>query len=120
MRHWRETHHREDLGDLSGRRIENALLADCRITGLAGARIANCDLRGTEIDIQDLRKLLGVTVTLDCFTFDGLKPSEFVVDAMTYLLSTCDIADSKRQQLRSTIDSSRLQHFDRAFKVLGR
>lgn len=119
-RNWRNVHYRKNLGDVRGRRFQNELISECHVTNVAGAYIVNCDCRGTHLDIDDVRKLLGVTVTLDCYTFDGLKLSELALDTFLYLLTHTEDNDYKREQVRSLIDPVRRSFFDRAFELLGR
>jgi len=119
LRNWNAKHYREKMGDLSGRTLQNELLAECEITGLARAVLRDCDLRGTRVNIDDLRRLLGVTVTLDCYTFSGLVLSELVFDAFLFLLSLTEGNDDKRDRVRSIINPRHLLYLQRAFDCLG-
>lgn len=119
-RDWSRTYYREDLGNVSGRSFANALISECRIEKLSRARFENCDLRGTEIAASSLDDLLGVTLTLDCFTFKGLRMSSFSFKSMLYLMTMTEGNDEERADLRRVIGPALCARFDRQFEVLGR
>ncbi len=120
LRDWKEIHQNEDLGSVRGRRFENALISECRVTDVAKARFINCDLRGTRVDIDNPARLLGVTMTLDCYSLDGLRPSELVLDTWLFLLSRTDGNDDKRAGMLGLIDPLHRIQLERAFEFLGR
>ena len=118
LRHWKATHHNEDFGDASGRRFENELFSSCRFTRITGARFINCDMRESEIAVDDIRDLLGCAATLDCFTFSSLKLSDVALDALLFLISSADIPRERKDAIRALLPASRLELFDGLFERL--
>jgi len=114
-RQFSETHQGEALGDVRGRRFDNALLADCEIARIAGATFKNCVMDGSSIQADDIRDILGVTVTLDCFTFVGLRLSPVTLDAFLYLLVQTTGNDTTRAKVEAAIDPQRLRLFRKLF-----
>ena len=115
LRAYSETHISEAMPDLSGRRFYGALLADCRIGKAAGAVFKDCVLAGTEFAVEDVRDFLGLTVTLDCFTFEDVKLSPVALDAILFLLTMTKGNDAARERIRQTMDPERLKLFRRLF-----
>lgn len=101
---------------MAGRKFENELFSGCRFTRLARAQFIHCDLRESEIAVRDIRDMLGVTATLDCFTFEGVKLSEVAVDGLLFLLTLAAIPQEKKDAIRALIPSARLEFFDRIFE----
>ena len=118
LRNWRAVRHNQDLGDVSGRRFVNELISGCKVSRVAGAIFLGCDLRGTEVAIDDIRDLVGVSLTLDCFSFHFLKLSPVATDGLLYLISLADIPQDKKDAIRALIPSSRLEEFETAFRTV--
>ena len=119
MKREREAHYNEEFGDVRGQVFNNQLLHRCHITGMSNATFKKCNLRNSHIDIKSLTDILGVTMTLDCFTFNELRLSPEVLDALIFLLTTTAENDEKRAALRSMIDPKRLRLLERQFEVLA-
>lgn len=114
----RENRHGERLGDVSGRKFVLTNLSSCEIDRATGAEFIHCSLRGARVVSRDIRDFLGVTLTLDCQTFDGLELPEPVFDALLNLLAMTAGNDEKRKGLRALIDPKRRELFDRIFPTL--
>jgi len=118
LRQFSETHIDERLPDLRGLRFRDALFHDCRIGRVAGAVFERCAMAGSSVEVDDPRDLLGVTATLDCFTFRGLRLSSVALDALIFLLTMTVGNDATRKKLESCIDPRRLQLFRTMFPNL--
>jgi len=103
------------MGDVSGRRFYNELFSGCTFTRVAGASFIRCDMRGSHVAAEDVRDVLGVVFTADCFTFSGLRMSPTSLDGMLYLLTLTEGNDETRGRLRELIGSERLALFDLIF-----
>jgi hypothetical protein len=108
----------QKLGDVSGQKFVLTNLTACEISRATGAEFVHCSLRDARITSSDIRDFLGVTLTLDCQTFEGLEFTEPVFDALLNLLAMTRGNDAKRAGLRALIDPKRLAVFDRIFPDL--
>lgn len=115
LRAYSETHIGESLPDLTGRRFYGALLADCKLGRVAGAVFKDCVLAGSELQASDVRDFLGVTLTLDCFTFEGLRLSPEALDGILFLLTMTQGNDATREKIAAAIDPERLKLYRRLF-----
>jgi hypothetical protein len=70
---------------------------DCTFHKLGGATLANCSLSGCKFAMTDPRDILGLTVTMDCFTFENLEVTEEVFDAL--LLLICKTKGNTKKRL---------------------
>jgi len=114
-RKFSEVHQDAPLGDVRNRPFRNALLSDCVLTRIAGATFENCVMAGSSVQADDIRDILGATVTLDCFTFEGLRLSPTTLDAFLYLLVQTVGNDTTRAKLEAAIDPQRLRLFRKLF-----
>lgn len=105
--------------DLTNSRIRDVSFRDCRIVSLQSALLEHCQLDTCRLDITDLRLLLDSTVTLNCFTFDGLEMTPESFDAFLYLFTITRGNDKKRAAVRDLIDPLRLRMFEKLFPVMG-
>lgn len=110
----------QDFPDVRGRRFENVLFSGCKIGRAAGAEFINCTFRETEFTATDLRDLLGMGVTLDCFFFGGVRMTPAVMDALIHLLTLTKGNDSVRGKLLGIIDPVRLRFLQRFFETTER
>lgn len=115
LRQYSETHFDKNLGDVSGRRFINALLSRCKFTKVKDAQFLHCVMEGSEIACTDLHDLLGASITLSCFSFEGLKLSPETLDAILFLLTISDGNEETRERIRQIIDPQRLRLLERAF-----
>lgn len=72
----------------------------------------------TKFEPKSLSDMLGVTLTLDCFTFDGFHWNELAMDAMLYLLSMTAGNDERRAILRRMVRPESLIDFEKLFLKL--
>jgi len=114
-RNYSEVHQGETLLDLRWRRFAGALFADCTFRDVSGAVFQDCVLHGSRLDTEDIREMLGVTLSLDCFTFDGLHLSPTALDGFLYLLTMTAGNDETRAKVEAAIDPARLKLFRRIF-----
>lgn len=115
MRAYKAVYQGATFEDVRGRRFDNALLSDCVLRRIAGATFCNCVLAGSTVDADDIRDILGATVTLDCFTFEGLRLSPTTLDAFLYLLTLTTGNDTTRGRLEAAIEPQRLRLFQKLF-----
>lgn len=120
MGKWTQVLVGESLGDVSGRRFERAVLRDCTITKVNGARFINCDLYHSALEVDEIYHMLGVTITLDCFSFEGLRLSEVALNSILFLLTTTLGNDSKRQRILGLLSEDEVYRFRRLFECLSR
>lgn len=66
---------------------DNALFFNCKFNNIKGLTLKNCDLNQSSFEVEDIKDALGFTVTLDCFSFNGVKLSPELFDL--YLLLLC-------------------------------
>lgn len=64
----------------------NAEFYDCEFQKLGGATLANSSLSGCKFTMTDPRDIIGLTVTMDCFTFENLELSPEVFDMLLLLI----------------------------------
>ena len=110
-------YYRETL-DLSSARQVRALIRECDIIGLRGAQLINCTMTGSRVLVNDVRGLLGVTLTMDCLTFEDVEVPEILLDLLLYLLTRTRGNESKRGSIRALIDGRRVREFDKIFPLL--
>jgi hypothetical protein len=115
---WRNSRIEENLGDISGRRFVRENLHGSRITVMRGAVLEHCNMAEVQIEPKRLSDLLGVTMTIDCFSFEDLRMNELAMDAMLYLLAKTKGNDEKREVLKSLISAKNKHDFDLLFDRL--
>jgi hypothetical protein len=115
---WRESHHDEDLSEIRGRRFSRTLFATCRFEDMRGAHFEHCCFIYSKIQPRSLSDILGVTLTLDCFTFDTLEFNELGLDAILYLLTMTKGNDEKREIIKRLISPDNATDFAKLFAKL--
>ena len=116
---WRNVWRNLDLHDMTGRRFLKELFHACRFEKLAGVVFERCCLMGSSWKPRRAEDMLGVTVTMDCFTFEGLEMNELAFDAFLYMLVMTRGNDAKRDMVRRLIDPRHLRYFEKAFPQVG-
>lgn len=104
--------------DASARGYVHVKFKDCTFTNLRGAHIVNCLLENCRIAIDDPRKLLGATITLNCNTFGQIKLSPMTADCILYLAAMGAPDEAKRAKIQEVIAPERLALFERLFPIL--
>lgn len=115
LRDYAATHFKEALPDVSGCHFQNELFSECTFGRVRGAEFKNCVLAGSNFEADDIRDILGVTLTLDCFTFENMEPSALALDAILFLLTMTRGNGAARQKIEAAIDPERLEKFRRLF-----
>jgi len=115
LRKYAATHFNEELSGLFGRRFSNELFSGCTFGSVRGAEFAHCVMHDCVLEAEDMRDILGVTLTLDCHTFGGVRFSPTALDAILFLLTTTKGNDATRQKIEAAIDPERLEKFRRLF-----
>lgn len=115
MNGWRENHIGENLGDVSTRRFVRENFFECTITCMRNTVFEHCSLAFTKLEPKRISDLLGLTMTLDCFTFQDLEMNELAFEILLYLISTSKGNDEKREAIRSLISAKNLRYFKNEF-----
>lgn len=113
---WRNEHHGENLPDLEGMRFSRELFANCVLKRVKSTIFEHCSLQFSHMQPESLDDILGVTMTLDCFSFEDVEWNELSFDAILYLLTLTRGNDEKRAILRRMVSDKQLEAFDRVFK----
>lgn len=104
--------------DVSDMAFVRVLFRDCTFRKLRGAHIVNCTFERCTLDTDDPREILGVTTTLNCRTFEGLKFSPAAMDAVLHLVAMgCSDAE-QREKILAVIDPHRLKLYGKIWHKL--
>lgn len=98
-----------------GKRFLRALFFGCVLKRLRGTTFEHCSLQGSSMEPDRLEDILGVTMTLDCFSWQYVSLNSLAFDAMLFLLSITKGNDSKREVLKRLISEEnrpQLQKFE--------
>lgn len=98
--------------DLSGAPLghrENELFFNCTFKDLRNTTFKNCDLNHSKFTSDRAEELLGLTVTLNCHSFENVELSPFVFDLMLTLLLKTKGNVEKRRKLIEVIGEDRLR-----------
>jgi len=76
---------------------------NCVFRKLNGVIFENCDMNHSRLVATDVRDVLGLTVTLDCKTFENVELSPEMFDAFLCLLCKTKGNDEKRKELLKII-----------------
>jgi hypothetical protein len=105
---FRATHIDEDLKGVSIGSRENELFFNCELKYLRGATLKNCVLTNSKVLTDRVEDALGLTVTLDCHTFEDLELSPLMFDLLLVLLLKTKGNVEKRRQLIAVIGRARV------------
>ena len=111
LRTYKEVHIGEAFPVLSGDHT-NELFYNCSVDKVAGLTLKHCVLSGTQFVTQGIKNLLGLTVTLDCNTFNNVEFSADMFDLMLLLLCKTKGNTEKRAKLIEVVGR------DRAYQLL--
>lgn len=106
LRQFSELHIDEDCRDLTGQH-ENGLFFNCKFEKLNGLTLKDCDLNRSQFVTETLRDALGLTLTLDCFSFKGVELSPLLFDLLLLMLHISAGNDEKRERLLDVIGQHR-------------
>ena len=118
-RKWTAQHEHEIISQ-PGRRFNREFFYACEFRNLRGSMLHQCSGVNCKLDPASPEDLFGATVTLDCYTFEGLELNELAFDSLLYLLSITTGNDRKRQQVLSLIEGTRRAEFESLFQKIGR
>lgn len=100
MANWRKISDSKNLPDVSGQTFFRELFYNCRFENVRNATFNQCCLLNSKFDARNLADVLGVTMSLDCFTFSGLEFNDAAFSGIVQLLSMTKGNDEKRAILR--------------------
>jgi hypothetical protein len=103
--------------NLEGQGFVRALFVNCQITRLRNTTLAKCTMSGCSLEPADIRDILGITITLNCHTWDHFRMSPLTLDAILYLI-TRGAAPEEQERVRSVIDPHRRDLFAKVFPLL--
>ncbi len=93
--------------------VQNNLLYNCEVTDLTGVSLINCDLNQSKILIDDIAKLCGLVLSMNCGSFRNVTLSGLVFDCMVMLLYSTKGNDSKRRKLLSLLGKDRVKELSK-------
>lgn len=96
----------KDCSALSGHH-ENVAFRNCTFNSLNGLTLQNCDLTESKFLTAELQKALGLTVTLNCLSFNEVELSPLLFDLMLLLLAKTKGNNKKRAALIDVIGRAR-------------
>jgi len=105
---------------VAGKRFVKALFYGCKLRNVRGTVFQNCCMRGSALEPQRVEEMLGLTVTLDCFTFDGVLLNSLAFDSILNLLAMTKGNDEKREMLKRMISENNRKQIDDATERLQR
>lgn len=109
---WRAIHDSQNLPDVSGKHFVRELFYGCRFENVRNATFQQCCLLNSKFDARNLTDVLGVTMSLDCFTFSGLEFNDAAFSGIVQLLSLTKGNDEKRAILRRLASEQSIQEHD--------
>lgn len=107
-RQFSKIHIDEDCNGISGCH-DNALFFNCKFGNIKGLTLKNCDLNQSTFDVKTFKDALGVTITLDCFSFNGVKLSPELFEMYLLLLCMTEGNDEKREAVKSIIGKEKAE-----------
>lgn len=106
---------REDCTDTTGFH-EKELFYECKFRKLNKLTLKDCDLNQSEILTEKIEDAKDFTVTLNCFSFNGVKLTSFIFDLLLALLITTRGNDKKREMLYEVIGRNRAEALTRLLR----
>ena len=92
---------------------------DCTFHKLNGVMLKNATLRGSKFAMTKPEDIIGLTITMDCFTFDSLELSEEVFDMMLLLICKTKGNTAKRLRIiRDIVGNDKAAHLLKQMKRL--
>ncbi len=112
FRAYKEIHNREVFEEVPPPK-NNVEFYNCTFKNLANATLTNCSLSGCKFDMTKPEEIIGLSVTMDCFSFSNLELSPEVFDLLLLLICKTKGNNEKRLAIIETI----VGH-DRAIELL--
>lgn len=107
-RNFSEIHIDEDCRGVKGLH-DNALFFNCKFNKLNELTLKNCDLNQSSFEVESIKDALGFTVTLDCFSFNGVKLSPELFDLYLLLLCQTKGNEDKVEAVKSIIGKDKAE-----------
>lgn len=107
----------KDCTELTGDH-QNKLFFECEFSKLNGLTLKNCVLDRSKFTTQSVKDALGLTVTLDCFSFKDVEMSPLLFDLFLSLLTMTKGNDEKRAALIDVIGKSRAESLNRLLRCI--
>jgi hypothetical protein len=117
LRKWNAVYYQKTFDSLSGEH-SNELFSECVFDQVNNLTLKNCVLAGSEVVTDRIEDALGLTVTLDCNTFNKVKLSELMFDMMLILLFKTSGNTEKRLKLLDVVGKDRAKQLLDAFKTI--
>lgn len=111
------THIRQDCSNLVGH-FTNHVFYDCIFKNFNGLVLEHCDLNNSRFVADTLEDALGLTVTLDCLSFNEVELSPLVFDLMLCLLIKTKGNADKRSKLLEVLGRDRAKELLNKMKTL--
>jgi hypothetical protein len=110
--------------DLSAERFtgnhENELFFNCVFKDVRDLTLKNCDMNNSKFLTERPEEALGLTITMDCHTFDNVEVSPFLFDLMLLMLLKTKGNDAKRKAIVELMGKDRVVELLRKIKELER
>lgn len=99
----------------------NVEFYDCTFKKLAGAMLSNCSLHGCKFAMTKPEDVIGLTLTLDCFSFSNLELSPEVFDFLLLLICKTKGNTAKRRAIiEDVVGHDKAVELLRTFETLER
>ena len=85
FRVFKEIHNREVFEEAPSSK-NNVEFYNCTFKKLANATLTNCSLSGCKFDMTKPEDIIGLSLTMDCFTFSNLELTPEVFDLLLLLI----------------------------------
>jgi hypothetical protein len=106
LRTFNAIHIDEDCSNLTGYH-DNELFFNCTFDKVNRTTLRNCVLNESRFLTERIQDILGFTLTLDCFSFDGVEWSELTFDLLLCLMIMSTGNDAKREKLKDVLGKTR-------------
>lgn len=117
LRKFDEVHIEEDCSNITGHK-ENCLFFGCTFDKLAGLTLKGCDLNKSIFNTSRIRDAMGLTISLDCFSFKSVSYSPLLMDLMLFLLTTTSGNDDRREQIASILGEEKMKTLTRVLRSI--
>lgn len=88
---------------------ENELFFNCTLKDLRNTTLKNCNMQHSRVLTDDPKDALGLTVTLDCKTFQDVELSPMVFDLLLVLLLKTKGNLERRKKLLDLVGKDRVK-----------
>lgn len=105
-----------DSSDLS---YANFGEANLYMSSFVGSKLYHTDFKDAVLAgcVLDPRDMMGMTITMDCNTFDKLRLSTKGAYSLLFLMCTMDLDPAMKKKLADILGAERIQSYEKVFKV---